>query len=180
MKSSKGFVHIYTGKGKGKTTAAMGLAMRASGWKMNVCVFQFMKKGISGESKASRLSGGRIKIIAFNQTHPIFYHKSVRKKAGEILRKKIEGDLKIVKETLLLGNYDIIILDEIINAIDQKFIKKKEILSLIGLKFRSSELVLTGRGAPKWLIGKADYVTDMRLVKHPYRKGVRARRGIEY
>jgi len=180
MKKNKNLVHIYTGKGKGKTTAAMGLALRAAGWGMKVCVFQFMKKGSGGESKASRSLGGRIKIVAFNQTHPVFYHKSVRRRAVEILERKVKEDLKTVKETLLMGTYDIVILDEIVNAASQKFAKKRDLLSLIDLKFRSCELVLTGRGAPKWLIDKADYVTDMRLVKHPYNKGLRARRGIEY
>ena len=70
--------------------------------------------------------------------------------------------------------------NEVINAIKEKFIQKKDILSIINSKFRKSELVLTGRGAPQWLINKADYVTEMRLIKHPYNKGVRARKGIEY
>lgn len=180
MKTKKGLIHIYTGKGKGKTTAALGLALRAIGWGRKVCIFQFMKKGINGEYKASSLLGRHLKVVTFDQTHPAFYHKSLRKKAAEILKNKICRDLKVVKEILLLGNYDIVILDEIINAIKEKFVKKSDILSLIKLKFRCSELVLTGRGAPQWLIDRCDYVTDMRLVKHPYKKGLKARKGIEY
>lgn len=180
MKKREGLVHIYTGKGKGKTTAALGLALRAAGWGMKVCLFQFMKRGTSGEAKAERLLKGRLKIVIFDETHPIFYHRSVRQKAAEVLKKKISHDLKIAKEALLLGNYDIVILDEIINALEGDFIKKKDITPLIKSKVRSSELVLTGRGAPKWLIKMADYVTDMRLVKHPYKRGQRARKGIEF
>lgn len=180
MKRKLGFIHIYTGTGKGKTTAALGLALRAAGWGMRTCVFQFMKKGVNGEYKASLMLNGRLKVITFDQTHPIFYHKSVRKKARGTLEKRISHDLKIVKEALFLGNYDIVILDEIINALKENFVEKSDILPLIRMKTRSSELILTGRGAPDWLIEECDYVTDMRLVKHPYKKGVKARRGIEF
>lgn len=176
----KGFIHIYTGKGKGKTTAALGLALRAIGWGMKVCIFQFMKKGVNGESKASHLFNGRLKVVTFDQTHPMFCHKSLRKKAAEILKDRIYQDLKSVKETILLRNYDIVVLDEVINALREKFIKKEDILSLIELKFRTSELVLTGRGAPQWLIKEGDYVTDMRLIKHPFNRGLKARKGIEF
>lgn len=177
---TRGLVHIYTGRGKGKTTAAIGLALRAIGWGKKACVFQFLKKGACGEKKASSLLGGKLKIITFDQTHPMFYHRSLRKGHTGILREKIPHDLKLVKETLLLGNYDIVILDEIINAIKEKFVKKEDILSLIRLKFRTSEIVFTGRGAPKWLLDEADYVTEMREVRHPFLKGVEARKGIEF
>ncbi len=179
MKKS-GLVHIYTGDGKGKTTSALGLALRAIGWDKRVCVFQFLKKGINGEAKAAALSKGSLKIITFDQTHPAFYHKSLREKARDALQKKIPSDMKAVKETLIMGNYDIVILDEIVNCIAEGLVKKEEALALINLKFRTSELVLTGRGAPKWLIKKADYVTEMRLIKHPYKRGLKARKGIEY
>ncbi|NQT06681.1 MAG: cob(I)yrinic acid a,c-diamide adenosyltransferase [Candidatus Omnitrophica bacterium] len=180
MKNTKGLIHVYTGKGKGKSTAALGLALRASGWGMNVCVYQFMKKGVNGANKAAKFLSATLKVVTFDQTHPSFYHKDLKKKAKNILQDKITQDLKTVKETLLLGNYDIVILDEIVNAIKEKYIEKKEILSLLDLKFRTSELILTGRGAPKWLVNKADYATEMRLVKHPYYKGIKARKGIEY
>ena len=180
MKRQGGYIHIYTGKGKGKTTASLGLAMRAVGWGMRVCVFQFMKSGVNGEQRTSSLLGGRLKVVTFDQTHPMFYHKSVKNKAGRRLKERISRDLKVVRETLLIGNYDIVILDEVINAIKARYIKKGEALSLLNPRFRRSELILTGRGAPQWLIKKGDYVTDMRLVKHPYKKGLRARKGIEY
>ena len=180
MKRKRGLIHIYTGNGKGKTTAALGLALRAAGWGMKACVFQFMKKGVNGESKASELLDKRLRVVTFDQTHPLFYHKSLRRKARATLLDKIKQDLKMVKEVLLLGNYDIIILDEIINAVKEKLVKKKDILDLINLKIRSSELILTGRGAPPWLIKFSDYVTEMRLVKHPYKKGLKARKGIEF
>jgi cob(I)alamin adenosyltransferase len=154
--------------------------MRAIGWGMKVCVFQFLKKGVNGEARAGSLLGGRLKIVTFDQTHPFFYHASMRKKATQRLKARISGDLLAVKETLLIGQYDIVILDEINNAIHDKFAEKEAIMQLLGLKLRRSELILTGRGAPKWLIEAADYATEMRLVKHPYRAGVTARRGIEF
>ncbi len=174
------YIHIYTGDGKGKTTAAMGLAMRALGWGMKVCIFHFLKKGMGNELKLATSFNGRLKIVTFDQRHPIFLHKSLRHKAAEDLRKRLPHDLRIAKETILMGSYDMIILDEVINCLNEKFIDKKDILPIVSSKFLSSELILTGRGAPKWLISKADYVTEMRLVKHPYQKGRKARKGIEY
>ncbi|MFH1753455.1 MAG: cob(I)yrinic acid a,c-diamide adenosyltransferase [Candidatus Omnitrophota bacterium] len=180
MKQRKVHIHIYTGKGKGKTSAALGLAMRAIGWGMKVCVFQFLKKGTNGESKTTNLLESLLKVVTFDQTHPMFYEKHLRGAAAESLKKRFSQDLKTVQNVILEGNYAIVILDEILNAVDQDFVTKKEVLSLINSKFGISELVLTGRGAPEWLINKADYVTEMRLIKHPYTKGLPARKGIEY
>jgi cob(I)alamin adenosyltransferase len=180
MNKPKRFIHVYTGKGKGKTSAALGLALRAAGWGNKICVFQFMKKGVSGEKRASRTFPGRIDIVTFDQTHPIFYHSSVRKEASKRLAERISRDMKVVKEAILVGKYDMIILDEIVNAIKDGFVKKGDIVSLAGNKHRLCELVLTGRGAPKWLTAMADYVTEMREIKHPYKKGEKARKGIEY
>jgi cob(I)alamin adenosyltransferase len=180
IKRRKVHIHIYTGKGKGKTSAAMGLAMRAIGWGMKVCVFQFFKKGVNGESKIADVLGDRLRVVTFDQTHPMFYEKRLQRQAYETLRSGFSEDLSKVRDVLLEGNFDIVILDEILNAIDQEFLSKKEALSLIESKFGISELVMTGRGAPKWLVSKADYVTEMRLIKHPYTKGLAARKGIEY
>jgi cob(I)alamin adenosyltransferase len=179
-KQRKVHIHIYTGKGKGKTSAALGLAMRAIGWGMKVCIFQFLKKGVNGESKISGLLEDKLKVVTFDQTHPIFCDETGRETAARTLKDGFSQDIETVQKTILEGNYDIVILDEIINAISQKFVKKKEVLSLIKSKLGISDLVLTGRGAPKWLIKRADYVTHMRVLKHPYKAGLRARKGIEY
>ncbi|MFH1847850.1 MAG: cobyric acid synthase [Candidatus Omnitrophota bacterium] len=179
-KMKRGLVHIYTGEGKGKTTAALGLATRALGWGRRVCVFQFLKKGKNGEYKTAKLFGGRFKCVTFDQTHPMFLPKRSRKKASMALRKKVLADMVAVNKAVLSGKYDIVILDEIINTLKEGYIGKEAVLSLIDNRSRASELILTGRGAAAWLLKKADYVTDMRLVKHPYKKGVLARKGIEY
>ena len=178
--TKQGLVHVYTGKGKGKTTAALGIALRAAGWGQKTCVFQFLKKGASGEKHTASLLAGKLTVITFDQTHPMFYPKEVRDKVNERLKRRVAYDMAIVKEELLVGNYDIVILDEIINCLDQKFIKKSEILQLINMKLRKCELILTGRGAPTWLRKKAHYFTEMRLLKHPYNKGLPARKGIDY
>jgi cob(I)alamin adenosyltransferase len=180
LERKTGFIHIYTGNGKGKTTAALGLAMRAIGWGMRACVFQFLKKGVNGEARTSDLLGGRLKIVTFDQTHPIFLNGKDRKTDSQRLKNLITKDLLTVKETLLMGDYDIVILDEINNAIHDNLAAKEAILPLLDPRFRRSEIILTGRGAPRWLIAAADYATEMRLVKHPYRKGIAARRGIEF
>lgn len=180
MSGRKALIHVYTGEGKGKTTAALGLALRAAGWGRKVCVFQFLKKSACGEKKAGALLRGRITIVTFGQRHPIFFKGPLRKKTAAKLKKSIPRDLAAVKKTIRAGAYDIIILDEIINAINEGFLKKADILPILNLKTRSSELILTGRGAPQWLIKRADYATRMVAVKHPYEKGVAARKGIEY
>lgn len=180
MNRKKGYIHLYTGDGKGKTTASLGLAMRAAGWGRKVCIFQFMKRMMSGERKASGSFGKKLKIVAFDQRHPIFGRKVARGRAREILKKRLFVDMERVKRIISRGNYDIIILDEIINAVSGKFITKEDVISLMEIKSGRHELILTGRGAPKWLISKADYVTDMRPVKHPFSKGLKARKGIEY
>ncbi len=180
MKKRKVHIHIYTGKGKGKTSAALGLAMRAIGWGMKVCVFQFLKMGVNGESKVTDLMEDKLKVVTFDQTHPMFYKGPSRAAAVESLKNRFSKDMQTVQNVILEENYDIIILDEIINALSQEFVEKKDLTSLINSKLVISELVLTGRGAPKLLISKADYVTEMRLIKHPYNKGTAARKGIEY
>lgn len=180
MTRNKGYIHLYTGDGKGKTTASLGLAMRAAGWGRKVCIFQFMKKMMSGERKASVHFGKKLKIVTFDETHPIFCRKSARKRAAEILKRRISADIEKVKKILTSENYDIIILDEIISALSGNFVTKDTLISLIDIKPVRSELILTGRGAPGWLINKADYVTAMRPIKHPFTKGLKAREGIEY
>ena len=180
LERKTGCIHVYTGNGKGKTTAALGLAMRAIGWGMRVCVFQFLKKGVNGEARTSDLLGGRLKIVTFDQTHPIFCNGQDKKAAAQKIKTVITKDLLTVKETLLMGDYDVVVLDEINNAVHDNLVAKKDILPLLDPRFRRSEIILTGRGAPRWLIAAADYTTEMRLVKHPYRKGIGARRGIEF
>ncbi len=168
-----GYVHVYTGNGKGKTTAAFGLAMRAAGRGKKVCIIQFMKpdKGY-GEQISSRKLGIEV--------HPFGTNRFVNKKnpAKEDIEKARKA-LDFAKEKLREG-YDIMILDEINVAVDFNLIGLEDVLSLIDSLPEKTELVLTGRYARKEVIDNADLVTEMREVKHYYTKGVIAREGIEY
>ena len=178
----QGLVHIYTGNGKGKTTAAFGLAMRAAGAGLKVCIFQFLKskRFASGEVESAKNLSPNLKVVRFNQTHPIFLPIGRRQDSVKDLKSSIATALKEVEKVLSSGRYDIIILDEIINAVSEKYLDVKVLIELIDFKSKEVEIVLTGRNAPKELIRIADYVTEMKDVKHPYRKGIKARRGIEW
>jgi len=171
----KGLIQVYTGDGKGKTSAALGLALRAIGHGLKVLIVQFMKGNINyGEiESAKKLSPeltikqmGRDTFVSKNQPDPIDVE----------LAKK---GLSIVKEAILNKEYDIIILDEINVAVDYGLIPLSELLELIDSKPNTVELVLTGRNARPEVIEKADLVTEMVEIKHYYNKGIQARKGIE-
>ncbi len=170
----KGYVQIYTGNGKGKTTAALGLALRAAGNEMNVFIGQFMKGQDYGELKAAARLEPFVTIEQFGQ--PTFVH--VDKASEEDIRLAQEG-LARCREAMTSGRYDIVILDEVNVAIFFKLVTTEQVLELIEQKPEQVELVLTGRYAPEELVNKADLVTEMREIKHYYAQGVVARKGIE-
>lgn len=171
----RGTVQIYTGDGKGKTTAALGQALRAKGHGLKIIVIQFMKGKINyGELKAvKKLSGFTIEQYGL----PTFVDKSNPSKKDIELAKK--GFLRS-KEVVMKGKYDMVILDEINVALDYGLVPLDGVLDLIRKKPKKMELVLTGRYAPKELIEIADLVTETREIKHHYQKGIQARKGIEY
>ena len=178
----KGLVHIYTGNGKGKTTAAFGLGMRAVGGGLGVICFQFLKgKDQSyGELKAVSKLGPKFNVVTLGTTHPYFLPPAERRKARYELKKSTRLAMGTIKKVMASQRYDLIILDELVTAMRDGFIDLESVLDLIDSKPKSTELVLTGRGAPKALKKHADYVTEMRNIKHPYGKGMKARRGIEF
>lgn len=186
-KIKKGLVHIYTGEGKGKTLTAIGLGMRAHGWNEKVCMFQFLKekKHPCGELKFAKQNLPKFKIVRFDQKHPMFEkkaileHKTIEKQYNK-LRKSISDGLAKAREVMDSGKYNVIILDEILNCASQKFLDEEVLIDFIKNKPKSVELVLTGRGVTPRLIKLADYVTIMGKIKHPYDKGIKARKGIEY
>jgi cob(I)alamin adenosyltransferase len=173
----RGLVEVYTGNGKGKTSAALGLALRAIGRGFKVCFVCFFKKNVSGESLAAKdyLQGklvihqvGRPGFI-WVDTKPLPKDYELAKSAFELAKKVIEGE-----------EFDIVVLDEINPAMDLGLINVDEVLKLIREKPSNTELVLTGRSAPKEIIDAADLVTDMVEVKHWYNKGISGRLGIEF
>jgi cob(I)alamin adenosyltransferase len=170
-----GFLHVYTGDGKGKTTAALGLAMRAAGYGLRTYIGQFMKGQNSGELRTSALLAPYLTIEQYGKSS--FTDRGDAPRDDDLERAK-EG-LEKAKEAMLSGMYDVVVLDEIVNAYAFHLITLEEMLDLAATRPAHLELIFTGRNAPPELIEKADLVTEMKEIKHYYRRGVRARRGIE-
>jgi cob(I)alamin adenosyltransferase len=171
----KGYVQVYTGNGKGKTTASLGLALRAAGHGLKTVIIQFMKGWIDyGE-----LSGVRM-LAPYVEIHQAGRDTFVNRKNPdpEDVRLARQG-FELAKEAVLGHRADIVVLDEIICAVDFGLLPVDEVLALVRDKPDGMELVLTGRGAPQEIIDAADLVTEMREVKHYYGKGVDARTGVE-
>lgn len=168
----KGLIQVYTGDGKGKTTAALGLALRATGQGMRVLFIQFVKGRLSGEHRF------------VNQYHPFELVKLNQgdsfSQPRELLETSVRESILRAEGALLSGKYDLIILDEIFVAFNLGLVNLEAILGLINKKAEATELVLTGRSAPQEIIQRADLVTEMRAIKHPFQQGVSARPGIEY
>ena len=177
MKLERGLIQVYTGNGKGKTTAALGLAFRAAGRELMVCMIQFMKGGGPyGEHLAAPKLAPYLTIIQtgregwVNRDNP----------DPEDVRLAHEA-LVLAKQALTGGKYDLVILDEINGAIGFGLITVDEVLPLMEAKPSDVELVLTGRNAHERIIAAADLVTEMREVKHPlHEQGIRAQKGIEF
>ncbi|OGU54551.1 MAG: cob(I)yrinic acid a,c-diamide adenosyltransferase [Ignavibacteria bacterium RBG_13_36_8] len=171
----KGYVQVYTGNGKGKTTAALGQALRAVGHGLKTYIAQFMKDYPYNELLGLKYLSEWITIEQFCGDD--FVLKKVSPSKDEI-RKAKEG-LSKAKGKMLSGEFDIIILDEICVSIYFKLLTVEDVLPLIQIKPKNVELILTGRYCPQELIDKADLVTEMKEVKHYFQKGVSARKGIE-
>jgi len=171
----KGLVQVYTGDGKGKTSAAFGLALRAVGRGLKVYVIQFIKGGFDyGELHVvERLPN--LKLATFGRGRFIT-NLPPSKEDVKLAREAFELAKRVVKS----GEHDVVILDEINVALNLKMIKTKDVIPLIKDKPKHVELILTGRYAPVQVIDAADLVTEMREVKHPYTQGVPPRKGIEY
>lgn len=177
MMLKKGMVQVYSGEGKGKTTAAFGLALRAAGNGFKVAIFQFLKaKGNKTGELALAKKFKNVKIFRNDQTHPMF-NKNIKMAD---LKHNAELLFALVKKTVFSGEYDLVVLDEINNCMFGGLIEKDEVLSLIKQKPLHVEMVLTGRSVPEEIVKASDLVTEMKMIKHPYEKGVSARKGIEY
>ncbi|UCE22508.1 MAG: cob(I)yrinic acid a,c-diamide adenosyltransferase [Candidatus Aminicenantes bacterium] len=171
----KGYIQVYTGSGKGKTTAALGLALRAAGHKQRVYIGQFLKGQMYGELLSAKLLAPYITIEQFGRKGFIHVTKDPDK---EDIQKAKRG-LKRCLEVMLSLKYRIIILDEINVAVYFNLLTEKEVLEFLSQKPEGVEVILTGRYAPATFIKKADLVTEMKEKKHYYKKGVKAREGIE-
>ncbi|MEW6095106.1 MAG: cob(I)yrinic acid a,c-diamide adenosyltransferase [bacterium] len=173
----KGLIQIYTGDGKGKTTAAVGLACRARAHNLRVSYIYFHKdpkKWKYGEHRSLEKLG--IDIFGFAKKHPHFF-KNIN---NEEIRKECLKGLKFIKKLFQENKYDILILDEILISLRDKLITEQELVELLNEKPKNLEVILTGRGATERIFAKADLVSKIENIKHPYNKGIKSRKGIEY
>jgi cob(I)alamin adenosyltransferase len=170
----KGLIQVYTGDGKGKTTAALGLALRAAGRNMKVLIVQFMKKWDYGELHSVKLIPN-ITLETFGTKEFIY-----KGKAKKIDYEEAEKAFSFGIEGMQSGDYDIVIFDELNMALFYELLDLKEVVEKLKGKPDNVEVVITGRRAPEEIIEIAGLVTEMKEVKHPYQKGVEARKGIEY
>ena len=165
-------IQVYTGNGKGKTTAALGLALRAVGAGLKVYIGQFIKSGDYCEVRALR----KIKAIKTEQFgRGCFIRKSPSIIDKDLARNGFDRIKKVIKE----GNYDVVILDEVNVALKAGLLRVDDVVSLIKSAPRKTELILTGRYAHPKVIAAADLVSEIKEVKHYYRKGIKSRIGIE-
>jgi cob(I)alamin adenosyltransferase len=177
----KGLVQIYTGDGKGKTTAAFGLALRAAGQGNKVLIFQFLKPPSLdiGERFALQLGAVRIRVESLDM--PWDMAKSFEdEKAVAEMQAAISDVLDKIAETAEKRFYDVLILDEIIFCLSKNLAKFEDVKRIIEKRDLLVEIVMTGRGASEELLELADLVTEMKNIKHPFDKGIAARRGIEF
>jgi cob(I)alamin adenosyltransferase len=178
MPRDDGIVVIFTGKGKGKTTAALGIVLRSVGHGQRVAMIQFIKgEWYYGELTSSRrlepefdmIVSGKGFVGILDDDHSLEEHETAARKA-----------VSIAKEKVCSGEYDVVILDEINYALKLNLIVIEDALDLIKCKAKRTSVILTGNYAPPRLIEMADMVTEMREIKHPFRNGVKARKGIDF
>lgn len=173
-----GLIIVYTGKGKGKTTAALGIALRAVGYDKKICMIQFIKgswhygemnssKRLDPEFEMVTIGKGFVGII--DDISPKEDHEKIAKEAIKVSNEKIQS-----------GKYDIIILDEINYAVNLGLISVNDVLKLIKSKPDNLDLVLTGNHVKDEIIEIADLVTEMKEIKHPFQKGIKAKKGIDF
>ncbi|OOO00327.1 MAG: cob(I)yrinic acid a,c-diamide adenosyltransferase [Epulopiscium sp. Nele67-Bin004] len=173
-----GLIQVYCGDGKGKSTAAIGLGIRAIGSGLKVIMIQFLKQDTTGEVKMLKTLEPNFKVFHFEKQHGFVWTLSDEEKAE--LKKEICMAMKFAKKVMDTGECDVLILDEILGAVETGLVTEAELLDLVENKNEHVELVLTGRKLPDEIKDIADYVSKIEGVKHPYEKGIGARKGIEY
>lgn len=176
----KGLVQIYTGNGKGKTTAAFGLALRAAGHGGKVLIYQFLKPASLDLGERKAVAGiGEITVAALPETWDMRTSFDDKEAVAKV-RAAISKALSELAKTAAQKMYDVIILDEIVFCLSKGLAKLEDIRKVIDERDPGVEIVMTGRGASEELIALADLVTEMKQIKHPLDKGVKARRGIDF
>ena len=173
----KGLIHIYCGDGKGKTTAAMGLALRAAGREKKVFITQFLKSGKSGELVSLEKLKEYITFLPGRPVNKFVWNMNDEEKMEA--KREHTARFKEIKDIIKNEDYDLLILDEIIATINNGFIELNEVIDFLKNKPETLEVVMTGRDPKEELIELANYVTEMQCMKHPFKEGIPSRVGIE-
>ncbi|MEW6108454.1 MAG: cob(I)yrinic acid a,c-diamide adenosyltransferase [Nitrospirota bacterium] len=173
---TNGLIHIYTGDGKGKTTAAVGLAIRAKSRGLRTLFVYFFKESKpSGETNILKDIG--IQILIFDKVKSPLFNPDIDKLS---LKEAVQEAISFLKDIFSEENFDMIILDEFICLTTEGLLSEDEAVQFITSKPAGLELVLTGRGATEKMINVADYVTFMQKLKHPFKNNIKGRKGIEF
>ena len=173
-RKKKGLIIVYTGNGKGKTTAALGVALRASGYGMKVIMLQFFK----GKWKYGELRGAP-KLETF-EIRPMGHGFTWESKDIEVDKRMVREAWQAARTEILSGKYDLVILDEINYALHYGFLPVEDVVDFLKKKPEMLHVILTGRNAKPEVIEIADIVTEMREIKHPFNEGIAAQKGIEF
>lgn len=174
---NKGYIQIYTGNGKGKTTAAMGLSIRAAGNGMKVCIVQFLKAWKTGELNSLEQIDN-IDVFRFQTIKKFTWQ--LNEEEFNALKLEVKKTYDFILKVFEEKKYDVVIVDEIMGALGAKLLTEQEVLNLMDRKPETIEFVMTGRNPTEAIINKADLVTEMKPIKHYYEQGVKSRQGIEF
>lgn len=176
-----GLVHIYCGAGKGKTSAAAGAAIRAAGRGIPVTIARFLKHDDSGEVAVLSLIP-EITLIPCSRTFGFSWtlDQQQKEEAGNYYGRMLQDAFCMAGQTAVSSKQGLLVLDEALGACSLGFLKEEELIRLLKERPPELEVILTGRNPSKALLDQADYITEMTMVRHPYEKGIGARRGIEY
>jgi len=177
VNKEKGLIILYTGEGKGKTTAALGLVLRASGYNKKCLIVQFGKAWFTGELVGIKKLGPNVKIIQGGKGFLDILGSKVSKSEHQ---KAASQAFEILYKEVMSENWDIVVADEIVGAVSAKVLSLTKVLQLINHKPVTMDLVLTGHYASKELIDLADLVTEMTEIKHPFQKGILAKKGVDF
>lgn len=181
MDSEKGLVIVYTGEGKGKTTAALGLVLRAVGYKKKCFIIQFGKAWFTGELVGIKKLSPLVKIIQGGKGFLSTKNFSLKTNPSRKVHKIAAQDaFDLLSKEVMSGKWDVVVADEVVGAVASKVLPLTKLIQLIYKKPDTLDLVLTGHFAPEALIKVANLVTEMKEVKHPYQLGILAKKGIDF
>jgi len=173
-----GLIQVYYGEGKGKTTAAIGQGIRAIGQGLKVIMIQFLKSSSTGELETLKKLEPDFKVFRFEKPRDFFWNLNEEEKKE--LKTEIINGINFAKKVLDTRECDILILDEVLATIENNIISEKEICDLLDRKPQEIEVILTGRRLPEGVKERADYISEIKAVKHPFNQGIAARKGIEF